>query len=202
VPGQGPSRSGYPSPHYYDNVLGGTIHTQYGPGVGHEGTYPKALQLSSLQPGTPAYDTAPHASLQPPMGPRPPTESVQIYSVQSADYPLGFVRQQNPRQMNLAWPSSQGTAGAWNILAGSHSHQSTSESHPSYNPGGFRVVRQQSPRPIASAPPSQGPARVQNAWVPISQVYLDFTFLRRPLPEDNRTTMGAKKRKALVVCDG
>ena len=137
------------------------------------------------------------------MGPRPPTESVQIYSVQPADYPLGFVRRQSPRQMSLAWPSSesQGTAGAWNLFEGSLSHQSTSESHSSYNPGGFRVVRQQSPRPIATAPPSQGPAGV-HAWVPISQVYLDFTFLRRPLPEDNRTTMGPKKRKALVVCDG
>ena len=180
MPDQGPSRS---AP-YYDNILGGTIHTQYDLG--------------------PAYDTAPHAPMRPPTGPRPPTESVQIYSVRSTDYPLGFVRQQSPRQMDLAWPSSQGTAGAWNLFAGSysHSHQSTSESHSSYHPGGFRVVRQQSPRPITSAPPSQGHTRIQNTWVPISRFYLDFTFLRPPLPEENWTTMGVKKRKALVVCDG
>ncbi|KAF8501495.1 Metacaspase-1 [Russula emetica] len=74
VPDQAPSRSGYPRSHYYDNLLDGTTHTPYGPGVDHEG-----------------YDT-PHTSQQPPMGSRSPTEFVQIYSVQSADspYPLGF----------------------------------------------------------------------------------------------------------------
>jgi hypothetical protein len=138
----------------------------------------------------------------PNMGPRPATEPVQIYSVQSVDYPLGFVRPQSPRQTTVAGPSSRGSAGAWDLLAGSYSHQPTSESHSPYNPGGFRDVRQQNTGPIDAAPPSQGPAGVQNAWVPISQVYLNFTFLRQPLPEDNWTTMAAKKRRALVVCDG
>ena len=114
----------------------------------------------------------------PPMGPRPLTEFVQIYSVQSADspHPLGFVCRQSPGQMTLAWPSSQGSAGAWNPWAGSNSHQSTSESHSPYNPGGFRIVRQQNPRPIAAASlsRSQDPAGIQNAWVQFSQVYLLF----------------------------
>jgi hypothetical protein len=126
------------------------------------------------------------------MGPRPPTEFVPNYPLQSAD--SGFVRQQIPRQMDSAWPSSQGSACAWNLLAGSCLHQSTNESHSPYNPGGFRVDFQQNPWPIAAAPPSQGTACVQNAWVPFSQDYLNFTFLGEPLP--------AEKRKALVVCDG
>ncbi|KAF8501496.1 metacaspase [Russula emetica] len=152
--------------------------------------YLQALQSSSLQPRTPAgYDTAAHASQQSPMGQRPPTVFVRISSVQSADsrYPGGFVRQQSPGQMTLALPLSQGSAGAWNPLAGPFPNQSTSKSHSPYNPGGFRVVCLQNPRPIAGAPPSQGPARVQNAWVPVSQVCL------------NRTIMAAKKRKALFI---
>jgi hypothetical protein len=206
VPNQGPSRGEYSRSHhdYHDALQGGTTHTSYG--VSHGSMYPQALQSSSLQPGTPAgYDTAAHASQQPPMGPRPPTVFVRISSVQSADsrYPGGFVRQQSPGQMTLALPSSQGSARAWNPLAGPFPNQSTSESHSPYNPGGFRVVCPQNTRPIAAAPPSQSPARVQNAWVPVSQVCLDFTFLRQPLPEDNRTVMAAKKRKAaLVVCNG
>jgi hypothetical protein len=202
VPDQGPSRSEYSRSHrdYHDALESGTTHTSYG--VSYGSMYLPALQSSSLQPETPAYDTAPYASRQPPIPPRPPTESVQIYSVKSIDYPLGFVRQQSPRQMTLALPSSQGSAGAWDPSARSYSHESTSESHSSYNPGGFRVVCQQNLGPIAAAPPSQGTAGVQNARVPFSQVYLDFTYLRRPLPEDDWTTMASGKRKALVVCDG
>ncbi|KAI0270334.1 caspase domain-containing protein [Russula aff. rugulosa BPL654] len=94
--------------------------------------------------------------------------------------------------------SGFGSAGAWNLWAGSYSHPPTSESHSPYNPGGFRVEFQQKSRPIAAhaaaAPPSQGPAGVQNALVPISQGYLNFT-----LTEDNWTTMAPKKRKALVI---
>jgi hypothetical protein len=174
VPDQGPSRGEYFRSHrdYRDALQGGTTHTSYG--VGYGSMYPQALQSSSRQPGTSAgYDKAPHASRQSPISP-------------------SFVRQQSPRQMNLARSSSQGSAGAWNSLAGSFSHQSTSESHSPYrnNPGGFRVVCQQKPRPIAAAPPSQGHAGVQNAWVPFSQAYLNFT------------TIPAKKREALVVCNG
>jgi hypothetical protein len=208
VPDQGPSSREYSGSHcdYHDALQGGTTHTSYE--VSHGSMYMQALQSSSLQPGTSAgyYDTAPHASQQPPgpMGPRPPTEFVPIDSVQSAypPYPLGFVRQQSQGEMTLAGPSSQGSAGAWDHLAGSYSCQSTSESHSPYNPGGFRVVLQQSPRPVAAAPPPQGPACVQNAWVPFSQVYLDFTFLRQPFPEVNWTTMPTEKRKGLVVCNG
>jgi hypothetical protein len=203
VPDQGPPRGEYSSSHHdcHGALQDGTTHTSYG--VSHGSMYPQALQPSSLQPGTPAgYDTAPHASQPPPVGPRPPTESVQIYSAQSTDYTLGFVRQQSLRPMTLAGPSSQGSAGAWNPLAGSYSHQSTSESHSPHNPGGFRVDRQQNLGPIAAAPPSQGPSiGIQNAGVPISQVYVNFTFLHQPLPEDNMTTMAAKKRKVLAVCD-
>src|SRR5713101_3527302 len=88
-------------------------------------------------------------------------------------------------------------------LAGSYSHQSTSESHSPYNPGGFRTVCQQNPRPITAAPPSQGPTGIQNASAPLafSQVYLNFTFFHQRLPEHNRTTTAAKKRRALVVCN-
>jgi hypothetical protein len=198
--GLGPSRSGYPRSHrgHHDALRGGIAHTSYG--VSYGGMYPPALQSSSLQAGTP--DMTPYASRPPPIPPIPPTEPIQIYSVQSADYPLGFVRQQSPRQMDLVWSSSQGSAGAWDLLAGSHSHQSTSESRPSYNPGGFLVDFPQNPLPIAASLLSQGPAGVQNPWVPISQVHLDVTLLHQPLPEDNRTTMAAEKRKALVVCDG
>jgi hypothetical protein len=197
VPDQGPSRSGYPRSHY--------THTPYA-GVGHEGTYPRALVSSAPQsrPGiTPGYD-APHASEQPLMGPRPPTEFIQIYSVPSAEspYPPGFVRQQSPRQLNLALPPSLSSAGAWNPWAGSSPHQSTSESHSPHNPGAFRVVCPQNPRPMARAPPSQSPTGIQHGWVPVSQVYLNWTFLRQPRPADNRTIMTAKKRKALVVCNG
>jgi hypothetical protein len=204
VPDRGPPRDEYSRSHreYHDALRGGTTHTSYG--VSHGTMYPQALptQSSSLQPGIlVGYDMAPYASRPPPIPPRPPTESIQIHSVQSADYPLGFVFQQSLRQMNLASSSSEGSAGAWDLLAGSHSHRPTSESHASYNPGGFRVVRQQNPRPIAAAPPSQGPEGVQNLWVPSSQVYFNFTFLHRPLPEDNRTTMAAEKRKAVVVCN-
>jgi hypothetical protein len=207
VPDRGPPRGEYSISHldYHDTLQGGTTHTSYG--LSYGSIYPQALQSPSLRPGTPVgYDMAPHASQPPPMGPRPPTEFVPIDSVQSADspYPLGFARPQSPRHMTLAGPSSEGSAAPWNRLAGSYSHQSTSESHSSYNPGGFRVVHQQNPRPIAVAPPSQGPAGAQDAWVPISQVYFNFTFLRRPLPEDNRTTMTAEnseKRKGLMVCN-
>jgi hypothetical protein len=101
--------------------------------------------------------------------------------------------------MNVAWSSSQGSALAWDLLAGSHSHRSTSESHSPYNPGGFRVDCPQNPRHITVAPLSQGPPGVQNPWVPFSEVYLDVTFLRQPLPENNSTTMATKKRKALVI---
>ena len=183
VPDRGPPRGENSGSHrdYRDVLQGGTTHTSYG--VSHGSMYPQALSSSSFQPGTPAgYDMAPHASQQPPTGPRPtsgPTELVRI-----------------------SGPSSQGSAGAWNSLTGSHFDQSTSESHSSYNRGDFRVIRLQNLRPIAAAPLSQGPAGVQNAWVPISQVYLNFTFLRRPLPEDNRTAMAPEKRKALVVCNG
>lgn len=161
---QGPSRSGYPRSHrdHHDSLQGGTTHTSYG--ISHGNMYPQALRSSSLQAGTPAgYDTAPHASQQPPMGPRHPTESVQIYSVQSADasYPLGFVRQQSPRDMNLAWPSSQDSAGAWNPWAGSYSLQSTSESHSHHTPGGF--VFHQGVRCVTTASLSQLPASVQSA---------------------------------------
>jgi hypothetical protein len=186
----------------HDALQGGTTHTPYG--FSHGGMYSQALQSSSLQPGTPAvYDTAAHALQQPPMGPRPPTEFIRISSVQSGDFPysLDFELEQRLRQMTLAGPSSQDPACAWNPLAGSYSHQSTSESHSSYNPGGFRVVRQQNPRPIVAAFPFQGPADVQSPRVPIPQVYFNFTFLRPLFPEDNRTT-AAEKRKALVVCGG
>jgi hypothetical protein len=164
VPDQGPPRGEYSgSPHDYHGALqGGTTHTSYG--VSHGSMYPQALQPSSLQPGTPAwYDKAPHGSQQPPMGPGPPTEFAPIDSVQSAGstYPLGFVHQH-------VGPSSQGSVGAWNPLAGWHPHQSTNESHSQYNPGGFLDVRQQNPQPIDAAPPSQGHVGVQNAWVPIS----------------------------------
>jgi hypothetical protein len=171
APEQGLPRGEYSGSHrgHHGAVQGGTTHTSYG--VSHGGTYPQALQSSSLQPGAPArYDMAPHPSQQPPMGPRPPTEFVPIYSVQSAD--SGFVHQQKPGQMNLAWPSSHGSAGAWNPWAGLYLHQSTSESHSPYNPGGLRVDYQLNPRPIAAAPPSRGPAGVQSAWVPFSQVCL------------------------------
>lgn len=172
VPDQGPSMGKYSRSDcdYRDALQSGTTHTSYG--VRHGSMYPQAVQSSSLQSGTSAeYDKAPHASRQPPMG-------------------ASFVRQQSPRQMNLARPSSRGSAGAWNPLAGSVPYQSTSESHFPYrdNPGGFRVVCQQKPRPIAAAPRSQGPAGVQKAWVPFSQVYLNFT------------TIPNKKREALVVC--
>jgi hypothetical protein len=204
MPDQGPSRSEcFISLRDYHAFQGGTTHTSYG--VSH-GSNPQALQSSSLQSGTPTgyYDTAPHASQQAPgpMGPRPPTVFIPMDSIQSADpsYPLGFVRQQNPEEMTLAGPSSQGSAGAWGLLTRSSSYQSASESHSPYNPGGFRVVLQQSPRPVAAAPPSQCPAGAQDTWIPFSQVYLDFTFSRQPLPEVNWTAMAAAKRKALVVC--
>jgi hypothetical protein len=205
VPNQGPSRGEYSSSHrdYRDARQGGTTHTSYG--VSHGTMCPQALQSSSLRPGTPAgYNMAPHTSQQPPMGPRPPSESVRASSVQSANsrYPGGFVRQQNLGQIMLALPSSQGSAFAWNALAESFSNQSASESHSPYNPGGFRVICLQNPRSIAAAPPPQGPTGVQNAWVPVSQVYLYYPFSRQPLPEDNRTIMVVeKKRKALVVCN-
>lgn len=170
VPGEGPSesRDEYSrSRHGYHHALrGGTTGTSY-------------PQSSSLQPGAPeGYDIAPQASQHPPIGLGPPTEFVPIYSVQStaSPYSSGFIRQQFQRQMNLAWPSSQGSAGAWNLLPSSNSHQSNSKSHPLYNNGGFRYVRQQNPRPIAPAPPFQGPAGVQNAWAPFPQVYLNFPF--------------------------
>ena len=177
MPNQGPPRGEYSRSHhdYHDALQGGTTHTSYG----HGSMYPQALQSSSLQPGTPVgYDSAPHALQKSPTGLRPPTEVVPIDSVQSGDspYPFGVEHQQSPRQMTLAGPSSQGSAGAWNPLAGSYSHQSTNESHSSYNPGGFRVDYQPNPGPIAAAPPSQGPAGVQNAWVPVSQVLLQFYF--------------------------
>jgi hypothetical protein len=164
VADQGPSRSGYPRSHrdHHDSLQGGTTHTSYG--VSHGNVYPQALQSPSLQPGTPAgYDTAPHASQQPPVGPIHPTESIQIYSVQSADstYPLGFVRQQSPRDMDLAWPSSPGSDGAWNPWAGSYSLQSTSESNSHYIPGGF--VFQQGMLCMTAASLSQGPASVPRA---------------------------------------
>ena len=164
--------------------------------------YPQAFQSSSLQPGTPTeYDTAPHASHLPLLGPRPPpTESVLIYPVHSTDFV--FVRQQSPRQMNLAWSSSQGSVDAWNPRAGSSSHQSISEFDSPYNPGGFQVDCQQNPRPIPAAPPSQGLTGVQNGWVPFSQDYLNCTFLRQPLTEDDCTTMATEKRKALIVRNG
>lgn len=209
VPDRGPSRDEYSILHwdYHDTLQGGTTNTSYG--VSHGSMYPPALQSSSLQPGTPVYDMAPHASRPPPAGPRPPTEVALIDSVQSvqsaySSYPLGFARQQSSRHMTFAGPSSEGSAGTWNPLAGSYSHQSTSESHFSYNPGGFRLVNQQNQRPIAPVRPSssQGPAGVQNTWAPISQVYFKFTFLHRPLLEDNSTTMTTEKRKALVVCNG
>lgn len=177
MPDQGPSRGEYhicrSHRGYHDTLQGGTTRTSYG--GSHGGMYPQAIQSSSLQPGTPAYDTASHALQRPPMGPRPPTRFVPIYSVQPADSPHspGFVRQQIPRQMDLAWPSSQGSAGAWNPSAGLNSHLSTraSESHFSYNYGGFQIVRQQNPRPIAAPRPPQGPVGVV-----FPQVYLDFTF--------------------------
>jgi hypothetical protein len=175
VPNQGPPRGEYSGSHrdYHDALRGGTTHTSYG--VSHGSMHLQALhdQSSSLQPGTPAgYDTAPHASQQPeappPIGPRPPTEFVPIDSAQSGDspYPLGFVNQQVPRQLNLASSSSEGSAGAWDLLAGSYSDQSTSESHSPYSPGGFRLDCQ----------PSQSPPGVQDAGVPFSQVYLNFPF--------------------------
>ena len=123
------------------------------------------------------------------------SESRSPYNPSDSPYPLHFARQQNPRQMTLAEPSTQASAGTWNPLAESNLHQSTSESHLPYNPGGFRVARQQSAQPIATVPLSQGPAGVRNAWLPSSQA-------RWPLPEDNWTIMAAKKRKALVVCNG
>ena len=179
VPNQGPPRGEYsrshPSRDCYVVLQDETTHTSYG--VSHGSIYPQALQSSSLQPGTPVgYKTPPHASRPPPTGPRPPAGFVPIDPVQSADspYPLGFARQQIPRHM--AGPSSEGSGGTWNRLAVSHSHQSTSEFRYPYNPGGFQVDCQQNPRPIASAPSSQGPAGAQNAWVPISQVYLNFYF--------------------------
>jgi hypothetical protein len=180
VPNQGPPRGEYSRSHrnYYDALQDEPIHTSYG--VSHGSMYPQVLQSSSFQPGTPAgYDTPPHASWPPPTGPRPPTEFVPVDSVQSADSPyhLGFEHQHGPRHMILAWPSSESFPGAWNSLAGSYSHQSTSESHSSYNPGGFQVDCQQSPRPIAAVPLSQGPAGVRNAWIPISQVYFKFFLL-------------------------
>ena len=200
VPDQGPSR-GENSRSYHghhDTFQGTTNHTPYG--ASHGGVYPQAFQPPPLQPGTLAgYDT-PHASQQRPMAPRLPTELVPIYSVQSADcpYPLGFVRWQNPRQMDLAWPSSEGSAGAWNPWAGSSSHEPTSEPRSPYNPGGFRVNFQQNPRSIDAVPLPQGPARV-----PFSQGYLDFSISRQPLTEDNRAAMpSAVKRKGLVVCNG
>ena len=185
------------------------------------------------------------------MSPRPPTEFVESYSVESAQsaadspYPADFARQQNPGQMTLAEPSSQGSAEAWNPLARPCLHQSTSESRSPYNPSGSpypvgfvpqqspremtftfpsphgsagawepwlgsyslqpineshssyshsdaQVDRYQSPRPIVAAPLSQGPA-----GVPFSQA------LRQPsFPEHNRSFVAAKKRKALVVCNG
>lgn len=152
--------------------------------------YPQALRSPS-QPlvGTSArYDMAPHASQQPPMCARRPTEFVPKFSVQSAD--SSFVHQQNPRQIDPGWSSSEGPAGAWNLLAGSCSHQPTSGSRSSCNPGGFRFDFQQNPRPIAASPPSPGSASVQNAWVPFSQDYLNSTF------------MTARKRKGLAVCNG
>lgn len=205
MPDQGPSRNEcFRSRRDYHAPQGGATHTSYG--VSYGSMYPQALQPSSLQSGIPTgyYDTAPHASQQPPepMGPRPPTEFIPMDFIQSADpsYAPGFVRQQSPEDMTLVGPSSQGPAGAWDLLARSYSYQSTSESHSPYNPGGFRVVLQQSPRPVATAPPSQFPAGAQDAWIPFSQVYLDFTFSRRPLPEVSWTTIAAAKRKALVVC--
>jgi hypothetical protein len=164
VPDQGPPRVDYSSSHhdYYGPLQGGTTHTSYG--VSQGSMYPQVLQSSSLQLGTPAgYDTVPHASQPPPTGPRPPTEFVSIDLVQSAGspYPLGFIHQH-------AGSSSQDTPGAWNPLAGWHSHQPTSESHSPYNPGGFRVIRQQNTQPVDGAPPSRGPVGVQDAWVPIS----------------------------------
>lgn len=175
MPDQGPSGGEYPRLHrgHHDAPQGGTTDTSYA--IRHGGMYPRALQSSSLQPGT---TEVPHAPLQPPIGSRPPTEIAPKYSVQSADslYSPGFIRQQIQRQMNLARALSQGSAGAWNSLARSNSHQLSSKSHSPYNHGGFRVVRQQYSRPIAAAPPSQGPLGVQNAWVPFPQVYLDFTF--------------------------
>ena len=87
---------------------------------------------------------APHASQQPPIGPRPSTEFAA-----GSSYPLGFVRPQSQGQMDSAWPSSEGSAsaGAWDLLAGSHG-----------------VVRQ----PIAAVPLPQGHAGEQGAWVPFS----------------------------------
>ena len=174
MPDQGPSRGGYhiyrSHRGYHDTPQGGTTRTSYGGSHGPGGMYP---QSSSLQPGTPRYDKAPHALLQPPMGPRPPT----------------------PRQMNLAWPSSQGSASAWNPSAGSSSHQSTrtSESHSLYNHGDFQVVRQQNPRPIPAPRPSQGS---------VGAVFPQVLLLSQPLTEDNRTTMAGRKQGALVVCNG
>ena len=171
VPNQGPPRGEYPRSHrdYYDALQDEATHTSYG--VSHGSIYQQATQSSSLQPGTPAgYDTPPHASRPPPTGPRPRTEFVPIDSVQSADSPyhLGFEYQQSSRHVTLGGPSSEGSAGSWNPLAGSYSHQFTSESHFSYNPGGFQADCHHNPRPIAVAPPPQGPAGAQSAWVPIS----------------------------------
>ena len=144
---------------HHDSLQDGTTHPSCG--VSHGGMCPQALHSSSLQPGTPAgCDTAPHASR-----PRPSTEFADGFS-----YPLGFVRPQSQGQLDSAWPSSEGSAsaGAWDLWAGSHRdpHQSltTSEPHSSYHPDGFGVICQ----PIAAAPPPQGPAGGQGAWVPFS----------------------------------
>jgi hypothetical protein len=103
-----------------------------------------------------------------------------IDSRQSTGRPVTLVRRP---EAHVPSKVSSSAAGSWNPFAGSL--QSTSESRSPYNPGGFRVVRQQNPRPIAAAPLSQGPAGVQNAWVPFSQAYSDFTFLHQPLHQDS-----------------
>ena len=123
----------------------------------------------------------------------------KVYSARSANspYPLGFVPQPSQRQNTFGLPSSHGSADALDPWLGSYSHQSISESRSPYSRGDIQVDCYQSSPPIVAAPLSQGPAGVQNPWVPFSQA------LRQPsFPEHNRYFVAAKKRKALVVCNG
>jgi len=158
VPGQGPSRSGFPRSHFYR-----TTHTPYGSAVGHGGI-------------TPGYDTgSPQQS--PGVGQSPDSEYGYPSPVQSANWnspqwhPPGLVAEQRPRLRLTTppWSPSQDSAGGWDLLGGSSSRYSPpSANTPMANPPSFRgpggfICELQSVQYTAAA--SQHPARVQSAAV-------------------------------------
>jgi len=162
---------GYPRSHYYDASQGnGTVHPTYG------STYLQAPVSPSrwVQPGIPVGYGTPQ---QPPVGPRPRSEYIPSYPVQSANepYPPGVAGQQSPRLMATSWSSSHGSAAAYNALGGSYSPQLANESHSPYHSGGFNF--QNPPSMTAAGPLSQHPAGIQNTLAashsrqPASQSY-------------------------------